>query len=240
MPDWKLDEDLPAIVEGAQGTPGRVVTLDAVAEGQRVDIDAGCERLRPLGELVLGAQRDEFVLRVGKRNGRHIGLVHRAQFQMIGAPVGVDDQVGGQAGCVGLSRMWMRLDGAGAAFGVADHPAHGVAGGNRAGADQLFAGFQRDVGHFAGRGIDLIERAIREGIDLDGIDIVRAGRLNRARPCWRLDDVARGSRGSAMASSRPGRGLSWSGRGSGLGTSTIWTGLGGIWFDDRLFGVLSY
>ena len=83
--------------------------------------------------------------------------------------------------------MWTRLVGAGAALGVADDPAHGVAGGDRAGADELLAGFERDVGDLAGRGIDLIERAVGEGIDLDGVEIAGAGRLHAGRAIGLID-----------------------------------------------------
>ena len=68
----------------------------------------------------------------------------------------------------------MRLAAPDAALGVADDPAHGVAGGDGAGADELLAGFERDVGDLARRGIDLIERAVGEGIDLDGVDVAGA------------------------------------------------------------------
>ena len=83
-----------------------------------------------------------------------------------------------RSGRVGLTRMWTCFVGTGAAFGVADDPAHGVAGGDGAGADQLLAGLQRDVGDLAGRGIDLIERALDEGVDLDGVDEAVAHRLH--------------------------------------------------------------
>ncbi len=56
------------------------------------------------------------------------------------------------------------------------------------GADQLFAGLKRDVCDFARRGIDLIESAVREGIDLNGIDIVGADRLNAGGIVGGLDD----------------------------------------------------
>jgi hypothetical protein len=46
---------------------------------------------------------------------------------------------------VGFTRIWICLP-AGAAFGVADDPAHGVAGGDGAGADELLAGLEGDVG----------------------------------------------------------------------------------------------
>ena len=82
----------------------------------------------------------------------------------------------------------MRFARAGAALGVADDPAHGVAGGDRPGADELLAGLERDVGDLARRGIDLIERAVGEGIDLDGVEIAGARRLN-ARGAVRLVDA---------------------------------------------------
>ena len=82
----------------------------------------------------------------------------------------------------------MRLAAPGAALGVADDPAHGVAGGDGAGADELLARLERDVGDLAGRGIDLIERAVGEGIDLDGVEIAGAGRLH-ARRAIRLVDA---------------------------------------------------
>src|SRR6185437_4474328 len=36
----EFDEHLPSVVEGAQRPPGGIVTLDAIAEVQRVDVDA--------------------------------------------------------------------------------------------------------------------------------------------------------------------------------------------------------
>ncbi len=66
----------------------------------------------------------------------------------------------------------------GPAFGVADDPAYGVAGRDRAGADELFAFLQGDVGHLPRRGVDLIQRTLRKRIDLNGIDVAIAGRLH--------------------------------------------------------------
>ena len=83
-----------------------------------------------------------------------------------------------RSGRVGLTRMWICLAVAGAALGVADDPAHGVAGGDGTGADELLAGLQGDVRHLTGRGIDLIERAGRERIDLHGVDEAVAHRLH--------------------------------------------------------------
>ena len=64
------------------------------------------------------------------------------------------------------------------ALRVTDDPAYGVAGGDGAGTDKLFTRLERDVGDFARRGIDLIERAIGERVDLDGVEIARPGRLD--------------------------------------------------------------
>ncbi len=72
----------------------------------------------------------------------------------------------------------MRLGRARAALGVADDPAHRVAGGDGTGADELLALLQGDVGDLAGRGVGLIERAGRIGIDLHGVDEAVAHRLN--------------------------------------------------------------
>ena len=97
---------------------------------------------------------------------------------MIGAPIGVDDEIGHEVGArrldhdVGLSRR------ARAAFRIADDPAHRVAGGDGTGADKLLALLQGDVGDLSRRRIDLIERAFGKGIDLDGVDIAGAARLH--------------------------------------------------------------
>ena len=79
----------------------------------------------------------------------------------------------------------------GTALGIADDPTHGVAGGNGTRTYQLLAGLKCDVGHFAGRGIDLIERAIREGIDLDGVDIAIMARFDPRVLVGVCDDDAR-------------------------------------------------
>ena len=192
-----------------------------------------------LGGGVLPAQRDELVLRIGPGDRGHVGLLGRAQLEMIGPPVGVDDEVGDEVRPRRLDQDVDALGGARAALGVADDPAHGVAGGDRAGADELLAGFERDVGDFARRGIDLIERAVGEGIDLDGVDIAGAGRLH-ARRAIGLVDARRADRpASGGAVLAPGIGFSWPGSGSGFGSSTICTGLGGSGGSTACLGVSS-
>jgi hypothetical protein len=78
------------------------------------------------------------------------------QLEMVGAAVGVDDEVGRE---VGLRRLQQDVDagrGPDRARGLADDPAHRVAGRDRAGARELLAGFKRDVGDLPGGGIDLV------------------------------------------------------------------------------------
>ena len=118
-------------------------------------------------------------------------------------PIGVDDEIGDEIGTGRLDQDMDALGGPGAALGVADNPAHRVAGGDGARADELLARFERDVGDLAGRSVDLIERAVRVGIDLDGVDIAGAGRLH-----------ARGTVGLVDARMRIA-GLRWCGPGAG-------------------------
>src|SRR3546814_2128485 len=74
---------------------------------------------------------------------------------------------------------------AGAAGGVADHPAHRVAGRER---DQFFAGLQRDVAHLLWCRVEAIERPLREGIDLHGIHVSVLGRLQTRGPVRRSEE----------------------------------------------------
>ena len=85
----------------------------------------------------------------------------------------------------------MRLVGPAAALGVADDPAHGIPGGDRPGADELLAFLKGDVGHLPGRGIDLIERARRERIDLHGVDVAIATWLHARGGIGLFDALAR-------------------------------------------------
>ena len=109
----ELDVDLGAVIEGAQRPPGRRVAFDLVAEVERRDVDAGCDGLRRQRGGILPAQRDELVLRILPGHRGHIGLLGRAQLEMIGAPVGVDDEVGLQVGPRRLDQdmdcAWSRL-----------------------------------------------------------------------------------------------------------------------------------
>jgi hypothetical protein len=89
---------------------------------------------------------------------------------MIGAPVGVDDQIGGQVKpCRFDEDMHPRRRSA-TANGIADDPADGVTRRDRPRPDELFPFLQGDVRNLAGRGIDLIQRAIGPRILLDGVE----------------------------------------------------------------------
>ena len=79
---------------------------------------------------------------------------------MIGAPVGIDDEVGGDVAARGLDEDMDALGAARPAGGVADDPARGVACCDRAGTGQSLTWFERDIGDLPGCGIDLIKRAL--------------------------------------------------------------------------------
>src|SRR5712692_8346547 len=86
------------------------------------------------------------------------------------------------------------LGDAGFALGVTHDPAHGIAGGDGAGAGELLAGLERNVGDLARRGIDLIERATAEWINLYRVDKAVAHRLDAGGGIG-LVDARRGVRG---------------------------------------------
>ena len=88
---------------------------------------------------------------------------------MVGAPVGVDHEVGRD---IGPGRLYENMhpgSRAATADRVADHPAHGIACGDRPGADQRLAFLQGDVGHLPRLGIDLEQCAFAIGIALDRV-----------------------------------------------------------------------
>src|SRR4051794_11452131 len=91
---WKFDEDLGAVVEGAQGPPSWGVAFDRVAKIEPSEVEAGIDRGGSFGHCVVPAQRDQLVLRVLPGDRGHIGLLGGTQLEMVGAPVGVDDEVG--------------------------------------------------------------------------------------------------------------------------------------------------
>ena len=69
------------------------VPLRTVEEIQRVDIHTGGNRRRSLGRCILLAQGNEVILRVDPGHSGHIGLCVGPQLEMIGAAVGINDEV---------------------------------------------------------------------------------------------------------------------------------------------------
>src|SRR3546814_3692632 len=98
---------------------------------------------------------------------------------MIGAPVGVDDEVGGEVGPCRLDQDMHPAAFPCPADRITDDPAHGVTSGDRPWADELLAFLKGDVRHLTRGGIDLIESAFGPGMELDGVDEDRKSpRLN--------------------------------------------------------------
>ena len=91
---------------------------------------------------------------------------------MVTAPVGGDQEVGGEASIGWLDQhMGLRLD-TRTTHGIANHPAHSV---TCCLVDQALARFQHDVTDAASSSIEPIECAIGKWIDLDGIAIIFMG-----------------------------------------------------------------
>jgi hypothetical protein len=115
--------------------------------------------------------------------------------------IGVDDEVCHQLGAGGLHEDMDLARRTRTAFGIADDPAHGVAGGDGAGPDELFTRLKGNVGNLTNGGIDLIERALREGINLHGVDEAvpywldaRSG-VGLVNPCGGICGLGRASGG---------------------------------------------
>src|SRR6185312_7932926 len=111
---------------------------------------------------VLLAKSDELVFRIGPGDRRHVGLFVGMQLQVIGPPISVYDQIGDEIGARRLDENMNALCCAGAALRIANDPAHGVASRDGSGANKLLARLEGDVGDLAGRGVDLVERAVGE------------------------------------------------------------------------------
>lgn len=186
---WEDDINAAAVVKHAFRPPGRCVSFD----------------LQPITIVAVAGRRDRGLLdcwgaglhaprRIGPGDRRHVGGFIGAQFQQIGAPVGVDDEIGGD---VGPGRLNEDVDASSApiaAFGVADDPARGVPGGNRSRAGKLLAGFQCDVGDLTGRGIDLVKCAFAVREDLDRVVVSLATGLDAGRQTVKADLVRARSR----------------------------------------------
>src|SRR5690606_31371967 len=111
---------------------------------------------------------------IGPRYRGHMGRGRSAQFEMIGSPVGVDDEIGGDTGPGRLEKNMNAALVACSTYRIADNPACCVARRDRSGAGQGLALLQDDIGDPAGRRIDLEQGAIGPDILLDCIAEIRA------------------------------------------------------------------
>src|SRR3546814_8845812 len=75
-----------------------MLALDAVAKIQSRKIDPRRHRSRAFTLGLGSTQGDQGVLRICPGDCGHIGRVRRAEFKMIGAPIGIDDEVGANVG----------------------------------------------------------------------------------------------------------------------------------------------
>src|SRR4029077_3419014 len=117
---WKLDEDLGAVVKGAQRPPSGGVAFDRIPEIEPGEVEPDVDRGGGFGDRIVPAQGDQLVLRVLPGDRGHVGLLGGAQLKVIGTAVGVDDQIGEK-----IRASWLDLDvdafrRPGPAFGVAN------------------------------------------------------------------------------------------------------------------------
>jgi len=183
----KLDEHLAAVVIGAQRPPWRAIAGDLVAEVDAREIDARRDGTRRLSLRVLPPKRDELILLRLPGDERHVGALRRTQLHVISAQVRVDDEVRHQLRPSRLDQNMHLRRRARTALRVADDPAHRVACRDRFRADELLAGLKRNVGDLTHGRIDLVERALRVGIDLDRIDEAVAHGLDPRRRVGLVD-----------------------------------------------------
>lgn len=156
--------DTPSIVEDGDQPPGWGIALQAIAI---VPLALGRDRRTA---NCRGAGRGSH-LWIGPCNAGHPSLLVGVQLDVIGAPVGVDDEIGGDVGAGGFHEDMDALGATRAAGGVADDPARGVARRDRAGAGQAFARFERNIRDLPGCSIDLVERAFAPRKNLHGVVI---------------------------------------------------------------------
>ncbi len=209
-PSWELDVDLVGVVEDAHRPPGRRVAADGIAETQVLDIEPAVDDT--LGRLfrhcISPLERQQFVMGIAPGDRGHIRLGRAGELQVIGAPVGDDDEISAQALGDRLDQHMRPRGRAGAAHRVADHPAYGVAG--RDGND-LLAWLERDVADVLRRRVELVKRALGIGIDLNGVDVAILCRLNRGRfiglgdAIFRRSEILRGR----LPFTRHGHQLPW-------------------------------
>src|SRR5579883_2817486 len=127
----EFDIDLAAVVERPHRTPRRRVAANLVAEAKILQGEAAIDGRRRLGLLVLALERDQRVLGIAPGHGGDIGLGRALKLETVAAAAGGEYEVCVEAGGDRLDKDIDLLCLSRAAGGVAHHPAHRVAGGDR-------------------------------------------------------------------------------------------------------------
>ena len=119
--NWKDALKMSSVQAG-----GAIAVSDGDALTKALEaMDASAQaRLAKIASQVLAPQGDELVLRILPGHRRHIGGGRRAQLDVIGSSVGVDDEIGADVGPRRLDQNMHPARGAAAAHGIADDPAH--------------------------------------------------------------------------------------------------------------------
>ena len=185
------DIDAAAVVEDGDRPPGRAVAGQAIAIiARRLDRnDRGGRNGRALTGRRCG---------IGPGHGRHVERFPRAQLDHVDAAVGGDDEIGRDVRPRRLHQHMHTASRSRTACRIADDPAGGVAGRDRSRAGQALSRLQRNRRDLPDGGIDLIERAFRPGIDLDGVVVTLTARLDAGGGVGVLDAACRrAGRGSA-------------------------------------------
>ena len=132
---------------------------------------------RPSSRQIIGAVIGILALIFIAQNSKS-GTIHFLLFEMIGAPIGIDDEVGANVGPRRLDEDVNAARCSGTAHRVADDPADRIARCDRPRSDEFLAFLQHDVGNLPRCGVNLEQGSIGIGILLDGIEIAGALRFH--------------------------------------------------------------
>src|SRR5665213_788288 len=195
----ELDIGLQAVIEDAQRLPAWAVPgvdrFDLVAQIPVVDARLAEGRLhgRSTGGLLLA----HLLLRIIPGDDAGVGVTLAADgLQEVGPLVRGQDDVGPQIAADRLDDHDHLLRRADALDSLAQHPAHGVAGGF---GDQLLPRPQRDGGEEAGTGVDGVEPARLVVVIERRIDIGAGGRPRARRAVGPLNGADRPARPARMS-----------------------------------------
>lgn len=104
------DIDFASVIESPRGQPRRHTAfcwLDGIAKVQIIQIQPRIHGSLFFSVVVLTVQRDQVVLGIVPRHGRHVGCRCGPQFRQIGPAVGIDDQIGRK---IGTGRLDQNMD----------------------------------------------------------------------------------------------------------------------------------